>query len=72
MKECYNMKLDEAKKLQAKLNKYITLVESYNADTYEKFIKEYAIQGNINKVAKVRNDKNYRIRKRKIDSKDIL
>ncbi|WP_195536509.1 hypothetical protein [Bacillus paralicheniformis] len=66
------MNLEKAKQTVKELNNFIKLTEECDADTFEKkVIKEYAIHGNVSKVAKVFNDQGIKIGNRKVISNDI-
>ncbi|WP_416826106.1 hypothetical protein [Ectobacillus polymachus] len=64
--------VDKAKEKIKELQIFVSLAESYIADSPEKIaIKEYAHVGNVKKVADKLNDLGYRLGNRKYISKDV-
>src|SRR3954451_21795964 len=64
--------VERAEKEISKLQKYIELVENYEADTLEKWIvKEYAYTNSIVEVVKRISDQGFTINERPIDKKYV-
>lgn len=66
------MEISEAQEQIKELEKYIELVENYDASTYEKKVfKLYVLRENVTKITKELNEEGYRIGNRKLISKDV-
>ncbi|CAM3464633.1 hypothetical protein EDM52_18445 [Brevibacillus invocatus] len=66
------MKLADAKKLISELQYFVDLVESYEPSTFEtNIIREYAIHGNVNEVAKIMNELGFQVNGKKVNSSDV-
>ncbi len=64
--------VERAEKEINRLQKYIELVENYEADTLEKWIvKEYAYTNSIVEVVKRINDRGFTINERPVDKKYV-
>lgn len=66
------MKIEEAKNTISKLQEFVDLTENFSPVTFEEHvIKEYAILGNVSKVASKLNELGFRIKDRKVISNDV-
>ncbi|MEN2465922.1 hypothetical protein [Ornithinibacillus sp. JPR2-1] len=66
------MNIEQAREEIKKLEDYIEMIETYEADTFEKeAIYEYVLIENVNKVATVLNERGHRIGNRKVVGKDV-
>lgn len=66
------MEISEAKEHIKELEKYIELVENYDARTFEKKVfKLYVLRENVTKITKELNEEGYRIGNRKLITKDV-
>lgn len=66
------MNIEEARNQIKELENFITMVENYEADTFEKeAIKLYVLKENVNEVAAELNEKGYRVGNRKVIGKDV-
>ena len=64
--------VERAEKEINRLQKYIELVENYEADTLEKWIiKEYAYTNSIVEVVKRISDRGFTINERRVDKKYV-
>src|SRR3954466_3171804 len=64
--------VERAEKEINRLQKYIELVENYEANTLEKWIvKEYAYTNSIVEVVKMINDRGFTINERPVDKKYV-
>lgn len=66
------MQIEEAKKQIRELERYIQLIENYQAKTFEQeSIYLYVLVESVSKVAEELNKKGYKVGNRKVISKDV-
>lgn len=66
------MNIKQAKEEIKKLEDYIEMIETYQADTFEKeALLEYVLIENVNNVAAALNERGHRIGNRKVVGKDV-
>jgi hypothetical protein len=66
------MNIEQAREKIRKLEDYIEMVETYQADNFEKeAVLEYVLIENVNNVATALNKRGHRIGNRKVVGKDI-